>query len=166
MRSAIKKIVFKLDFALVFLSVLVSIFAFQSHNARLVKKTKDYAVFENHNRLFKITSDRNKLEIYDGCKKIQEIPLISNFKIEEFKNLPAKRSNNCAIVAAATAGVAFAAFLKGAEGFLSMFGLATTELEGLFAMAANGATAAEVAAAIRQTLGFWAIMGGVTGLAV
>lgn len=40
MRFAIKKIIFKLDFALVFLSVLVSIFAFQSHNAHLVKKPK------------------------------------------------------------------------------------------------------------------------------
>lgn len=165
MKKTFKNIFLKLDSVLVFFSIFLSIFAFCGHNAKLIETSKNYAVFQNHNRNFLISNEPGKLIFYDSNKKIREIPISEKFNIKEYNTLITKYKPNCALVAAATAGVALAAFLQGAGAFLSTFGLATTELEGLFALAGSGATVAEVAAAIKGALGFWAFAGVITGAA-
>jgi len=166
MKKTLKNIFLKLDFVLIFFSIFVSIFAFCGHNAKLIETSKNYAVFQNHNRNFLISNEPGKLIFYDSNKKIREIPISEKFNIKEYNTLITKYKPNCAIIAAFTAGIGAAAFLSGGGAFLNTLGLATTELEGLFALAGSGATVAEVAAALKGALGFWIAAGVATGLAV
>lgn len=166
MKKTLKNIFLKLDFVLVLFSIFVSIFAFCGHNAKLIETSKNYAVFQNHNRNFLISNEPGKLFFYDSNKKIREIPISEKFNIKEYNTLITKYKPNCAIVAAATAGVGVAAFMSGSGAFLNTFGIAATEIESWFALAASGASVAEVTAAVKGTLVFWGIAGALVGTIV
>ena len=66
-------------------------------------------------------------------------------------------------MAAATAGIGVAAFMSGSGAFLNTFGIAATEIESWFALAAS---VAEVTAAVKGTLAFWGFAGAVVGMTV
>ena len=158
MKKTLKNIFLKLDSVLAFFSIFVSIFAFCGHNAKLIETSKNYAVFQNHNRNFLISNEPGKLIFYDSNKKIREIPISEKFNIKEYNTLITKYKPNCAV------GVA--AFMSGSGAFLNTFGIAATEIESWFALAASGASVAEVTAAVKGTLVFWGIAGALVGTIV
>ncbi len=90
MKKTLKNIFLKLDSVLVFFSIFVSIFAFCRHNAKLIETSKNYAVFQNHNRNFLISNEPGKLIFYDSNKKIREIPISEKFNIKEYNTLITK----------------------------------------------------------------------------
>lgn len=129
-------------------SVFITIYSFFGSGFKINNKTDDTIFFTNHDRRFILCSNETGSEIFENDKKIAFLP---KAKIM-LKNKP----TNCALAAAIAGGAALAAL---GGGFMSGLGLATTELEMLFAMAAEGATIAELWSAYIGMVGFWAAVG-------
>lgn len=147
-------------------SVFITIYSFFGSGLKINKNIDNTLSVTKHGREFLISNEPGKLFFYDGNKKIREISISEKFNIKEYNALVAKYKPNCAIVAAVTAGIGAAAFLSGSGAFLNTLGIATTEIESWFALAASGASIAEVTAAVKGTLAFWGFAGLVVGTTV
>lgn len=131
-----------------FMSVLVVIYSLFGSSFKIGQRTDSCVNFSNHGRQFVLQKSNEHLNLVENGK------ILTSFNSKEFYG--SKTKCNCAL-AAAVAGGAVLGALGG--GFISGLGLATTELEALFAMAAEGATVAELWSAYVGMVGFWAAVG-------
>ena len=142
-----------------FMSVLVVIYSLFGSSFKIGQHTDSCVNFSNHGRQFVLQKSNEHLNLVENGK------ILTSFNNKEFYG--SKTKYNCALAAVIATGATLPILIaKFGEGFLGGMGLAYGELDALFAMAAEGATVAEIIGAIKGMLGFWGLVGvGLGGIA-